>query len=366
MKSLLAQIGLVIECRDYRTPLVSRNPLFEQVLGGRPRLIVYTKRDLATNGASTSAVDRAREEIIRSWDAPLSSIFVDVKERQAMQGILNFVKEHSASANHLVCSRLLVVGMPNVGKSSLLNSLRRVGIGGRVKKAARTGGQPGITRKIGTSVKITKTRKEIEETKSRHARAAFGSDGGELTYRENTPETATIPGTNIIATTNEETEGEAIYLLDTPGVFVPYVPDAESMLKLALCNNVKENLIPPTTTADYLLYHINLHNPALYATIYPSGPTNDIHSILDNLARKAGRLKKGGEPDLDAAATLFIQRWRAGLMGKFVLDHISDDAFERRKGMLDGLGRSLNQARKMSKEEKRGRLAERSRKIIDR
>lgn len=49
MKALLASIDLVIECRDYRTPLVSRNPLFEQNLGDRPRMIVYTKQDLGSN-----------------------------------------------------------------------------------------------------------------------------------------------------------------------------------------------------------------------------------------------------------------------------------------------------------------------------
>ena len=49
MKSMVSQIDLVIECRDYRTPLVSRNPLFEANLGERPRLIVYTKQDLGSN-----------------------------------------------------------------------------------------------------------------------------------------------------------------------------------------------------------------------------------------------------------------------------------------------------------------------------
>lgn len=55
MKGLLASIDLVIECRDYRTPLVSRNPLFEQNLGERPRLIVYTKQDL---GSGFTGADR--------------------------------------------------------------------------------------------------------------------------------------------------------------------------------------------------------------------------------------------------------------------------------------------------------------------
>jgi ribosome biogenesis GTPase A len=50
MKTMLTQIDLIIECRDYRVPLTSRNPLFEENLGGRERLIVYTKQDLGSGG----------------------------------------------------------------------------------------------------------------------------------------------------------------------------------------------------------------------------------------------------------------------------------------------------------------------------
>ena len=197
----------------------------------------------------------------------------------------------------------MVVGMPNVGKSSLLNALRNVSLG--KKKAARTGDQPGITRKIATTVKI------VEKDEHRGA----------------------------------------VYVLDTPGVFVPYVPDAESMLKLALCGTVKDTVIPPTSIADYLLFHINLYDPFLYSAF--SEPTNDIQELLDKLARKEGRLKKGGIPDLEASALRLIQKWRAGDLGKFVLDQVDEDAFERRQEELEIYGGSLNQARKAAKQMKR-------------
>jgi mitochondrial GTPase 1 len=305
MKSLVNQIDLVIECRDYRTPLVSRNPLFEQTLGNRPRLIVYTKQDL---GSRYTAADRAREEIIRQWDRPSSALFADVKDRSAVKHVLQFAKDHAAASNHLVGSRIMVVGMPNVGKSSLLNALRNVGLG--LKKAARTGDQPGITRKIASSVKVVE----------------------------------------------RDAQREGLYLLDTPGVFVPYVPDAESMLKLALCGNVKDTVIPPTTIADYLLFHLNLHDPGFYSII--SEPTNDIHQVLERLARKQGRLKKGGTPDLEAAALQFLQKWRAGGMGKFVLDEVTEDALDRRKDSLESFGRSMNQARKAFKQSRKHEAAQ--------
>ena len=192
--------------------------------------------------------------------------------------------------------------MPNVGKSSLLNSLRNVSL--HKKKAAQTGDQPGITRKIGTSVKI------IDDP-------ALDGEGGN------------------------------VYVLDTPGVFVPYVPDAETMLKLALCGSVKDTVVAPTTIADYLLYQLNLQDPGLYGMF--AGPTNNITTVLEGLARKQGRLKKGGEVDMEAAALQFIQRWRAGEMGKFVLDDVRETSLRERESALEGMGGSVSSARREMK-----------------
>ena len=137
-------------------------------------------------------------------------------------------------------------------------------------------------------------------------------------------------------------------MIDTPGVFVPYVPDAESMLKLALCGNVKDTIIPPTTIADYLLFHLNLQDPKLYSMY--SEPTNDVFRVLESLARKQGRLKKGGLPDLESSALQFVQKWRAGNLGRFVLDTVTEEALQERQRMLELLGGSMNQARKAQKQ----------------
>ncbi|KKY21545.1 putative mitochondrial gtpase [Phaeomoniella chlamydospora] len=300
MKTMIASIDLVIECRDYRTPIVSRNPLFEETLGEKPRLIVYTKQDL---GSNRTAIDRRREEIIREWDRPSNAMFANAKNRFTVQKILDFARRHSEVSHSILGSRMMIVGMPNVGKSSLLNALRSVGVGG--KKAAKTGDQPGITRKIATSVKI------IE-----------GQDG----------------------------QG-GVYVLDTPGVFVPYMPDAESMLKLALCGSVKDTIIAPEMVADYLLYHLNITDPTLYGAY--SEPTNDISELLGRFARRIGRLKKGGIPDLEAAAVQLVQIWRAGNLGRFVLDDVTEDALLERQSFLSASGTSLNQAKKAVREARR-------------
>ena len=322
MKTMLTYIDLIIECRDYRVPLTSRNPLFEENLAGRERLIVYTKRDLGSEGRhqdkivcmlqhtrkialkfETDLVQR--ERAIQEWQQPSSVLFSDHKDKSSVRKVLNFARDHTTAKDSLMGSRMMIVGMPNVGKSSLLNALRQVGV--HKGKAAQTGAQPGVTRKIGTTVKI------IEGDES----------------------------------------NEGVYLMDTPGVFVPYVPNAESMLKLALCGSVKDTIIAPTTLADYLLYQMNMYDPKVYAEY--SSPTNDIMEFLSAVAQKTGRLQKGGTPDVDASALWMIQRWRNGLLGRFMLDHVTENDLERECRDSESLGSSLNHARKADKDMRRER-----------
>ena len=209
------------------------------------------------------------------------------------------------AADALTGSRMMIVGMPNVGKSSLLNALRQSGV--HKGKAARTGMQPGTTRKIGTTVKI------VEATEER----------------------------------------EGVYLLDTPGVFVPYVPNPESMLKLALCGSVKDTIVAPTTLADYLLYQLNLQGAYLYRDF--AAPTNDIMRLLAAVAQKTGRLQLGGTPDFEGTALWLIQRWRDGKLGRFVLDTISEDSFDQNRVEIESMPGSLSQARRSAKDVRRQR-----------
>lgn len=148
-----------------------------------------------------------------------------------------------------------------------------------------------------------------------------------------------------------ENDTEGVYLVDTPGVFMPYVPDSESMLKLALVGSVKDSIIHPTTLADYLLFHLNNQNPQLYAEYCE--PTNDIGELLEAISRKTGRLQKGGTPDVEASALWMIQRWRQGNLGCFVLDEITTDGLEIKT--MEEVGISLSQARKQKKDAQRQR-----------
>lgn len=308
MKKLLYSTDLIIECRDNRIPITSKNPLLDRELAGKRRIIVYTRRDLCSRGERD---DIARSHLLMEWDHPNPIVFMqdDVTKHRKIctRNLLNKIREIAQERDALTPMSVLLVGMPNVGKSTVTNHLKHFGNpknkASRVRKVAITGGMPGVTRSISETIKI-------------------------------------IQG---------EEESQTVYLRDTPGVFVPYVPDQDSMLKLALCGFVKESIVSPIILADYLLYKLNKVDPTIYR--HECYPTNDILELLDRLARKLGRLQAGGKPDLSSAADWFIRAWRMGTRGKFLLDDLTTDTLRQKREQDENPIISPTQAYKLNKAE---------------
>ncbi|KAI1360730.1 P-loop containing nucleoside triphosphate hydrolase protein [Xylaria arbuscula] len=391
MRKVLSNIGLILECRDSRVPLTSTNPLLESSLAGRDRIIVYTKSDLCASARSTRWLAK-QQNLLEDWhrdnntalfsssssSAPgmsMSSmgsggggggrtevVFTDERNPRTIERLLELIKERAAVHDSLLGLRALVVGMPNAGKSTLLNALRRVGM--RLPGAARTGSQPGVTRKLSTPVRIvaaTTPDPSSSSSSSTSTSTPSSSPSSSSSSSSSSYSSHISPTSNP---TNNLDVGEGVFVVDTPGVFVPYVSDVESMLKLSLVGCVKDGLVPAETVADYMLFLLNRRDPTVYAALCAT-PTNDIQVFLDAVAVRTGKLLKGGVPAREQAADWIVQQWRRGHLGRFGLDDISEEALAARKHRMrleqaeggSSAPLSLSQARKREKEARKVRAA---------
>ncbi|KAM6182063.1 mitochondrial ribosome-associated GTPase 1 [Erethizon dorsatum] len=279
MQSSLKLVDCIIEVHDSRISFHGRNPLFQETLGLKPHLFVLNKMDLADLTEQQKIMQRLEEEGLKNI------IFTNCVKDENIKQIIPKITELVGSSyryhraeNMEYC--IMVIGVPNVGKSSLINSLRRQHL--KTGKAARVGGEPGITRAVTSRIQVS---------------------GQPL-----------------------------IFLLDTPGVLAPRIESVETGLKLALCGTVLDHLVGEETMADYLLYILNQHQMFRYVQHYGlSGASDDIECVLKSIAVRLGKTRKVKvltgtgdvnvvQPNHSAAARDFLQTFRSGLLGPVMLD----------------------------------------------
>ncbi|CAB4384575.1 unnamed protein product [Rhizophagus irregularis] len=251
MSERLSNVDLIVEARDARIPLSSINHKFEQIAGRKDRIIVYNKADLADDSVQQPIIDAFKQ--YRNQHV----IFTNANMDKNVKKIIDFAADkHKQDPSRYPFISVMVVGMPNVGKSSLINSMRRIGV--RKGKAAKTGALPGVTRSVAvTSIKVL--------------------------------------------------EDPPVYLVDTPGVMIPHLPDPESSLKVALTGGIRDHLSDEVVMADYLLWRLNNFGNFGYVENFKlSGPTDDINFLLPVISKRIGALQKYDDITVDSLNNYFV------------------------------------------------------------
>lgn len=248
---------VVFEILDARIPYSSRNPMINEILGSKPRVIVLNKADLADPGQT------------RKWE----QVFVDegfpVLRVDAIRG--TGIRSVSAAVQKAVKQkrplglvrpwRAMVVGTPNVGKSSFINRLAG-------RKAARTGRKPGLTR-----------------------------------------------GRQWIRC------GRSIELLDTPGVLWPKFEDPEVGYRLAATGAVKEEIVDVEDVARWLIRWLLANSPmALKKRFDLCALPREVDDLLELIGIRRGLLLPGGRADRVKTAAALLKDFQNGRLGRFTLD----------------------------------------------
>lgn len=262
MEADVKAVDLIIELVDARAPMATRNPDIIALGQGKERMIVMNKADLAEELVSAAWVRAFRAEGTECF-------LMDARSRKNLKQLLNLIEAACAAKRERdrrrgILSRpvrAMVAGIPNVGKSTLINT-----IAGR--SSAKTGNRPGVTK-------------------------------GNQWIRLN----------------------RSVELLDTPGILWPKFEDQRIGEMIAFLGSVNEMLAEPTALATELIRFLRARDRAdgLYAR-YELKEGFSAAEILLRIAEKRGCLLSGGVPDCDKAAGIVMAEYRAGMLGRISLE----------------------------------------------
>ena len=274
VKENLKLVDVVVELLDARIPLSSANPVLREIVGDKPRVIVLNKADLADEAATRAWVKYFAEQ-------ELVAVPVDaVKGRgikELVQAIAKCAKpktdklvQHGAKAR---AARCMILGIPNVGKSSLINRLS----GGTKTKVEN---RPGVTR----------AKQWIRL-------------------------------------------GAQLELLDMPGILWPKFEDRQAALHLAFTGAINDNVYDVASVVLLLLNTLREEYPAdLVARYRLEGDLPSGTELLEEIGRRRGCLRAGGKIDYEKAEQIVLTDFRSGRLGRVTLDAVpafSDDGAAR-------------------------------------
>jgi ribosome biogenesis GTPase A len=259
----LKLVDILCEIIDARIPASSRNPDLDEIAGNKPRLIVFNRVDLAD-----SSVTGLWTAWFRSHQIPVHE--TDSRSGKGISGVPAAVRlilreklaQYAQKGQASRPLRAMVVGIPNVGKSTFINKLAK-------RKAALTADKPGVTK-----------------------------------------------GKQWITVDN------SLELLDTPGVLWPKFQRPETGENLAFTGAVKDAVMDTEELAARLMDRLSKEYPRLLAERYKIDISDPLpgHALLEKAAIKRGFLVPGGLPDLERMSAILLDEFRGGKIGRISLE----------------------------------------------
>lgn len=256
LKAILPEIDIIIEILDARIPFSSENPMLARLCANKPRIKVLNKSDLADPAITLqwqSYFDR--ETNVRT----LALTTEQPEKMRQIQELCHAMMPAKSQSDRLILA--LIMGIPNVGKSTLINILA-----GRI--IAKTGNEPAIT----------KTRQRIDI-------------------------------------------GNQVILFDTPGMLWPNIENKNSGYRLAVTGAIKDTALKHEQVADFAADYLLQSYPDLLKTRFQLEqlpPSSE--ALLDAIGRKRGCLRSGGRVDTDKAAKILLTELRTGTLGRISLE----------------------------------------------
>lgn len=262
IQSNLSLVDGVVEILDARIPMSSRNPEMDRLVKNKPRMLLLNKSDMADDSATVKWIEFYKSKGFTVLKADCKSgnglkAFLPAVRNGMLKELMDKRREKGIEGAPL---RLMIVGIPNVGKSSFINRMSK-------SKKAKVEDRPGVTR----------TKQWIKL-------------------------------------------GDNVEMLDMPGVLWPKFEDQSVARKLAFTGAVKDDILDIEALASFLLENLALHSPQALADRYKIETDGEGFELLERLGRKRGMLVSGGEVNTERAAITLLDEFRSGKLGKITLE----------------------------------------------